>query len=294
MYTDEQKAEFKAQGLKYNLRTKKYEMQNADGSFPGDPPKQEVAEKSVEPVTKLPSEDQLVSVKASELTALIQRIDSLEAKVKERPAPATGDFKGLAGAIADATAAKTAADQNTEMVFTEENIPLDDYLKTPVTIYTFCSYKPIFDDRRGGHAIKTPYGRPIVLKFSGNMPNGKGTNVPVATGKLETKKELDFIRKHSLFGIEIFETAAGALSTDPNEAQLMSNVMTMVNTMTQAEVISRVKNEGGVEISPDIERMRHDLFTKLFNEEKLRQEQWNQLHRKQALERQNTLNSIQA
>lgn len=233
--------------------------------------------------TPVSRETKKVEVDADVLSNLLKKVEALE---KAQRNSSLGNVGDLATAISEATRNKDAIDSGIEAVYDDSNVPVEDFLDKPVYMYTFVSYRPIFDDRKYGQVVKTPYGRPLVFKFTGNFPNGNGTSVPVATCKIETKKELAYLRTHTSFGKEIFERAEEAANVTSDDAAVISRVLSLVNSMTQAEVISRVRNEGIVEVSEDIEKMRTGLFNHLLSEEKQRLEQWNQINKKKALESQ--------
>ena len=75
---------------------------------------------------------------------------------------------------------------------------------------------------------------------------------------LRSKKEAEWVRNHTLFGIKYFESTKDAQSVDRIFADKLVEASNMLNGMSQFEVIERAKAEQ-LAITPDVDEVRKRL-----------------------------------
>jgi hypothetical protein len=126
-------------------------------------------------------------------------------------------------------------------------VDVEDVLDEPVHFFAYNSQYAIFGDKRMGQEIHTPYGTPIKFKRSIRMVRNPGSSrydksiLSVCEAKIHSKKEMEFLKTHSLFGVKFFETANEAASVSVELAEVMGSVANEVAGLTQHQVVSRAK-----------------------------------------------------
>lgn len=154
--------------------------------------------------------------------------------------------------------------------FKEEQIDMDDYLDIPTNFFTYSFSHTCLGDTRFGHSVETPYGRPIKFKplWRYKKPGSGKYNDQVLSMScitVRSKKEAEWIRNHTLFGIRYFENHKDA-QVDSVFADNLVEQSNMLNAMSQFEVIERAKSEG-ITITPDIDDVRKRLTYQLAEKE---------------------------
>lgn len=150
----------------------------------------------------------------------------------------------------------------------ERDIDKDDWDEDGVI---FCGYSNgyfIADDKRNGFPVRTPYGNVIVLMFQGFTKtrdnNGKEVLNTFCAYLSKSKKEQQWLRDHSFFGIKFFESAKEALSQNAERAQKLTRFINVVMGMTQDAIITNCKAYK-VNISEDMRAMRVGLANKMLD-----------------------------
>lgn len=145
----------------------------------------------------------------------------------------------------------------------EIEIDPEDVMKQPATFFCYSFYKSIWGDRKWGHSTRTPFGSPIIFKHlyrytrPGNSRYDNHT-VTMSVATIISKKEADWLRGHSLFGIQFFESIDGAQTVNSQLAERLMDTNSMLSNMTQHEVIKRAEMEG-LRLSTDIDDVRRRL-----------------------------------
>tara|TARA_R110000824_G_scaffold326704_4_gene513647 strand:+ start:307 stop:1149 length:843 start_codon:yes stop_codon:yes gene_type:complete len=148
-----------------------------------------------------------------------------------------------------------------------ENIDQDDFLETPATFFSYSFTFTVFGDKRFGRDVKTPYSKPIRFEHTFRTTK-KGTSrydkttLSLCTAKIYSKKEVEWIRNHTLYGIKFYENIGEVQDIDVQLANKMVAVNNMLNSMTQHEVIARAKLEG-ITISNNLDQTRKALTVKM-------------------------------
>jgi hypothetical protein len=156
-------------------------------------------------------------------------------------------------------------------VYPVDELPKDDYLEDPVVFFAYSYYYSIFGDKRKGQLVSTPFNRPVKFKVlfrsqkRDRLDKGADT-VTVSQAIINSKKEVEWLRQHSLYGIKFFESIKKAQSVDVTLAEKMVEVSAMVSSMDDVHVVDRA-NKAGIEIdTPDISYLRQSLTKKLAEE----------------------------
>jgi len=147
----------------------------------------------------------------------------------------------------------------------------DDVLEDPKIYFTYSNGKTLYSytDVKTRKIIDLPYGvdRPIrfkkVYSYRKLDRTGKGDKVhTVARYVTYSKKEDEFLRNHPYFNISIFESMGEAEAIDSSFATILESTRTMVNKMSNHNVVDRARNLD-LPILEDPSEMRKSLIHKL-------------------------------
>lgn len=148
----------------------------------------------------------------------------------------------------------------------EEN-PADDYLDTPATFFSYSSKFAVYGDKRYGKIVDTPNGKGIQFESHyrfNKKTGGRGTEtVSISRAVIRSKKEAEWLRSHTQFGIKFFESIKTAVDADVFLAEKMVQVSNMVMNLGDMQVVQRAKQEGIEIIDPDISNVRQQLIKKI-------------------------------
>lgn len=163
-----------------------------------------------------------------------------------------------------------------------ENIDPDDVLDSPAIFFSYTVSTRIWDDVRHGRTVKPPYG--VVIKFH----NTERTVEKLSSFEMKytntchaivwSKKQADFIRSHSLFGIKYFEYKSQAKLVTSQEQEYIQAAWQQVHTLSDNQVVNMLLSHGSAPKSTDARQSRYALVdilkTKLMEDAKrLRQKQ---------------------
>lgn len=184
------------------------------------------------------------------LEAQAQKIESLEGKLQEKTSPTTSssDLAKLTDAI---LGKKKEDDVNYETGIDESKIPLDDIITNPADMVTF--FVPsagyiIVDDLRHGIPVKLPFGKKFIAFThlnTGRAEKGKHTVLtPIASYVSRSKKEIEWLRKHTFYGSFIFEKTEGLTNNTAVRALRLSNVFNAIKLKEFPDIIKEAKDMG--------------------------------------------------
>jgi len=129
---------------------------------------------------------------------------------------------------------------------------------------TFICHKMMYvivDDKRGGKNIRAPFDK-IIFDYDSTkqVKDGKETNLlNLSKYTCRSKKELEWLREHSLFNIMFFDTVSGAMNADIERASLLVKHMTTLQGRGQQELIQMAKGMAGVEFRGDLNTLRAEI-----------------------------------
>jgi len=137
---------------------------------------------------------------------------------------------------------------------------------------TFTSYGNsyfIVDDKRpNGRAVRTPYGRVFKFLYQGNQITRVGRDQSYSSFcafRTQSKKEIEWLRGHSLYGIDFYEDTNLALSANAVKAHLTSNIIRQLNLLDQPALITRAKAYG-IPVGGSLNIIRAELALKMAEE----------------------------
>jgi len=145
----------------------------------------------------------------------------------------------------------------------EEKIDMEDYLDEPVAFFCYSFSHICLGDTRFGQSVKTPYDKPIRFKplyryvKPGNSRNNQEI-VSMSCCIIRSKKESKWVQNHSLFGIKYFKSARGVTDINREHSDKLIEVMSMLNGMSQFEVVQRAKTEK-IGITEDVDDIKKRL-----------------------------------
>jgi hypothetical protein len=153
---------------------------------------------------------------------------------------------------------------------------INDWNEQPSIFFSYSHHFSISGDKKRGIESAPPHG---VVKFKplirSQRKTGKNTQViSVCSVKVNSQKEVDYLRNHSQFGVRFFESMENAMSVDVSWAQKLVESNSQIQQLSDMQVIDRSSQEGLTIIS-DISVMRKNLIEhvakkNIAQEEKLR------------------------
>lgn len=163
---------------------------------------------------------------------------------------------------------RVPGDRPIKEIYQEAELPVDDYLKDPVIFFAFSKYYAIWGDKRKGQQVSTPYERKIefdtVYRFTRAGKTERGIEiVTISQAVVRSKKEVEFLENHTLYGIKFFKNMKDAQSVDVTLSEKMAEAQGMIGGMDDMKVINRAQNEGVNIENPDVSKIRQQLIQKL-------------------------------
>lgn len=168
------------------------------------------------------------------------------------------------------SAVRTQGDIDYTSGITTEQVPEDDYDEQGVRFCAPFSGYAIIDDIRKGHVVKLPYGKKSILfkyQSTRRYQQGKYEAIsPFSTYTSHSKKEIEWLRASSKYGIYFYENSNSVASSDLRKIQKLSRVMTILSGFDTVDLIKRAK-EYGVSYTEDPRDMRLELAHKMVESE---------------------------
>lgn len=178
------------------------------------------------------------------VTLTLSEIDKLiDARIKERTKPETGSAE-LIKMLTEALN-KTNPDNNRKFDKAKYMEPEpEDLMKEPVVFWSQGFQYVIGDDKKNGRPIPAPLG---VIDFkavsSVRRQNGKEQNMLILSKHVcQSKKELAFLRNHTMYGIRFFEKSDDVESVDVRYASLIAQHAQGLRNMDAYRVFEQAKN----------------------------------------------------
>jgi len=149
-----------------------------------------------------------------------------------------------------------------------DDFDINDVLDEPVMFFTYSLGYMLMDDVKQGHAIRTPFNRPF--KFSHLFrqerigARDKKEFMMVSVCKISSKKELDWLQKHSLYGVKFFEDIRNVRTVDVEMQERLVEANSEIARLSDHEIVQRALGEG-VSPSTDISKMKRSLIQAIAN-----------------------------
>jgi len=209
----------------------------------------------VENVSKSETDEAMVPM--SEVQSQVQSL--VEDRLKEFQ-NANRDVD-LGTAIAEAMV-RAQAENKTEKFdefsyLSRAEIAKDDHLEVPVKFWALGILLIIADDRRKGNQIPSPRG---VIRFlpqgTKRKPRGKETQIQIVCAyETRSRKEVEWLKEHSLFNSRFFMKSGEAFNVDIRYAQkVASYAQAMMNT--PANNVISMASQMNMNIDDDITTLR--------------------------------------
>ena len=156
-----------------------------------------------------------------------------------------------------------------EIVFDHE-----DALDDPCVFFCYSNYFAVFGDVKNSQEILTPYKRPLRFKpfyrYKRPSPTGRGQEtVSVSRAIIHSKKEAQYLRDHSLFGVKFFENIGSIEKVDVTFSEKMIEINNVLNKMDDVQIIARAKKEieagANIQLTSDVASVRKQLREVLAN-----------------------------
>lgn len=147
----------------------------------------------------------------------------------------------------------------------------------------------LYDDQRNGFTIKTPYGRAFKFKTLQRVVDKASTRTPVymslSAVVIKSKKEAQWLREHTLFGIKFFERKDDGKEISEDLADKIVKAWQIVSQMDDHTVLQRCIGEGMDVDTPEQSKLRKKLAFKIAqnlsrDEERLRKRPVDDLNNK--------------
>lgn len=196
------------------------------------------------------------------LAEMQDKINKLEAdKATAFQVPIGMDADAIAKIVAAAVNTRDK-DLNYQAGIKQEDIPADDYLEEGVRFSAPTGGYVIVDDSRKGHRVLLPYNKDAIIFehfATRKIQQGKyKITAPFCVYVSKSKKEIEWLRNHSLYNTMFYENATQALGVDVMKMQKLARIMTFVQTYSMHDLIQRCK-EHGIAIGEDYQTMRSNL-----------------------------------
>lgn len=150
-------------------------------------------------------------------------------------------------------------------------VDVDDVLPQEQWV-TFISHRVryvIVDDKRHGQTIKAPIDK-IAFKYNSTkqVKNGKETDlINLCTYTCKSKKELEWLYNHSLFGVMFFNNISDALDADSDKASRMVKHLLALKGAGQHSLVTLAKERGIYNGETDMNKIRSAIAKRLAEEE---------------------------
>jgi len=199
------------------------------------------------------TDDEQITLSKSDLEALI------DSKIKS--ASASGESGQL---IKDLTDSLKTAIQGDEYKKPDEfaylsptSIDPDDLVEDGEIFWAAGFHLVIGDDKKNGIAIPPPYK---VIDFrpegSKRKQNGKEVDMQIwSTYMSHSKKEIEWLKNHSLYGIRFFTKSADAMSIDVRYTQKLAEYAQAMRNTEAHRVVAQAR-ELGLVVTDDLETLR--------------------------------------
>jgi len=160
-------------------------------------------------------------------------------------------------------------------VLSLEDIDKNDYLESPIVFFAYSVYFSIHDDVQQNTTIMPPYLKPIRFKLYQRYTRGQGIRekevISISCVQVQSKKIIEFLRNHSLFGIRFFEDVNEAKAVDVTRAEKMTEVILHLAKLSHHQIIERAKREReegeSISLSADVKYVRKQLAQLIVDKE---------------------------
>lgn len=212
---------------------------------------------------------------ASDAAALFQLLKEQQAETAELRKQLAGVQSGITSqSLIDVVRAVREGDKD-EIGMVDairpDQIPEEDFDEKGVVFTCPKVGYLITGDLRKGFPIKLPYNMKYVFfEYSGNKQyydqGGKKAISNISTFKSQSKKLTEWLRGHTLFNVDFYETGSSVMNIDTEKMRRTMEVSKVVNQYDPIRVMRECKSRG-LEVGQDMEVMRYNLVANMVSEE---------------------------
>jgi len=151
----------------------------------------------------------------------------------------------------------------------EYSIDKDDVMpdNSFVLFFAHSTSYSIWDDVRNGSVIRTPYNRGFKFKTIQRTVDGSSPRNPnyisLSAIVIRSKKEAEWLRKHSLYGIKFFEQRDGNKDVSADEQDKLVKAYNIVSNMDDHSVMQRCIAYNIKIETQDVSVLRRNLAKKI-------------------------------
>ncbi len=156
-----------------------------------------------------------------------------------------------------------------------KDISPEDYDEKGATFTCYGNGYLIVDDVRKGHPVTTPYGRIFKFRFQASRITkiGRVENYSsFCSFRTTSKKEIEWLRTHSLYNIEFYEDTKLALNADAYKVTAAAKIYRQISSLNQTQVLERAKRYN-IKIGGDMRDIISQLALAMAEEEVSRMEE---------------------
>lgn len=154
----------------------------------------------------------------------------------------------------------------------------EDELEKPIQFFTHSVGYVIVDDKRNGFASINPYRKKAIefkYKYSKRKGHGMEQNMEhFATYLCSSKKEAEWLRNHSYFGIKFFDNLSEAMNVGDKQSMLFAQYFNNIQNM-DVSVVRTESRRRGLPTYEDISKQRVSLATAMAKERMENEEESN-------------------
>ena len=142
----------------------------------------------------------------------------------------------------------------------QSEIDPTDILSKPLVFFAWGFSTVVSDDFVNGTTIQPPYGRAISFRHLYRMRTQNGKFSSYCYAMIYSKKQAEFLRKHSDFNVRLFESLSDAQSVENEYMTLIIAANDNIKRMSQHEVLSAAKANNVVIDSMDMSAIKSKLL----------------------------------
>lgn len=193
--------------------------------------------------------------------ALQKQVAELQQKNNGQSLPA--GFAGMSAEqfqkFMDAVTETKKKDLDYEEGIDEAQIPPEDFDEDGVRFCVPSTGYAMSCDRRKGKIVKLPWNKKVIFfehEGTRKINQGKFHEVaPISSYRSHSKKEIEWIRQHSMYGVLIYENSNNVINANMVRIQKLSRVISVLKNYDYLDLMKRCK-EYGVKQCDDVNELR--------------------------------------
>lgn len=197
------------------------------------------------------------------LLQLQKQVVELQNKLSDKPSELPSTFNGMNKEqfqmFMDVMTESKRKDLDYEMGVDEEQIPPEDWHEAGVNFCVPATGYVMSCDRRKGKIVRLPWAKKVIFfehQGTRKIEQGKFSTVaPISVYTSNSKKEIQWIRDHSMYGILIYENSNDVMTADMHKIQKLSRIIGVLKNYEYLDLLKRAK-EHNLQPSDDANELR--------------------------------------